>query len=332
MKTKFVALAGAAVIAVTGGTALAVDQANAAPTSVTASDSEAYPVLHKGAQGQQVRILQHLLKANGASLTVDGSFGNNTEKAVRSFQAKKGIQVDGAVGPQTWSKILVVAKEGNRGPAVTALQEALKANGANIAVDGSFGPATKKAVIAFQDKRGLDCDGVVGPNTWGALLGVKANKPTPPPSNGTSPGPDTRYPRPKGVYANGRVPDSQLCRVPGASSDKWRMSCRAVPDFTAMSAAYKKQFGRDLEVDHLSLTAYRTVPEQQLLRNKYGSGQAARPGTSNHGWGLALDINMNRNGAASHQSATYKWLNANGPKYGFNDAVPHEDWHWEYNR
>jgi hypothetical protein len=37
-------------------------------------------------------------------------------------------------------------------------------------VDNSFGPATKKAVIAFQNSRGLDPDGSVGPITWSALF------------------------------------------------------------------------------------------------------------------------------------------------------------------
>ncbi|OYO20806.1 peptidase [Enemella dayhoffiae] len=327
--------AGVLALTIAGGVGVAVDQAVAAPSQISASDTDAYPVLREGAGGQRVRILQHLLSAHGIATSVDGSFGPGTERSVRTFQSRRGITVDGTVGPQTWSRILVVAREGNRGPAVKAIQETLNANGARLQVDGSFGPATKKAVISFQDAKNLDSDGVVGPNTWGALLGVKGGSttPTPPPSTGTgSPGPDTRYPNPKRTYANGNVPSSQLCRVPGARSDAWRMSCRAVPDFKAMNAAYKKQFGMDLEVDHLTLTAYRTVADQRLLYNKYGPGRAAKPGTSNHGWGMALDINMRRGGAGSHQSATYKWLHANGPKYGFRDTVPHEDWHFDYQR
>lgn len=142
------------------------------------------------------------------------------------------------------------------------------------------------------------------------------------------PGPDQRFADPH-LFGNGEVPADQLCRVPTARSDTWRMSCRAIGDFTALNQAYRARFGRDLVVDHLRATAYRTVGDQRVLYAKYGSPRAAKPGTSNHGWGLALDIAM---GGGDHSSATYRWLKENGPRYGFIDEVPHEDWHWRYTR
>lgn len=336
-KKKLVAVAAAAALSFgVGGAVVFTEQAAAAPSDPNA-ETATFPVVKYGAKGDRVKTLQFLLRANGQSIDADGSFGPKTQQAVKSFQSRNGLQVDGVVGPKTWPRLLKVVKEGNRGDAVKAAQVALRTAGHNISVDGVFGPATRKATVAFQNAKSLDTDAVIGPATWGALLGAKAPTPTKPPTTGTkSPGPDTRYPKPKGKYPNGEVPANQLCQVPGSKSKDYRMSCRAIPDFTAMNNAYKKQFGVNLQVDHLDrLTTYRTVADQRVLYNKYlnGTGNlAAKPGTSNHGWGIALDINMRRNGAGSHQSNTYKWLNANGPTYGFDDTVPSEDWHWEYHR
>jgi flagellum-specific peptidoglycan hydrolase FlgJ len=59
------------------------------------------------------------------------------------------------------------------GEHVKLLQERLKAAGFDPGpIDGEFGPKTDAAVRAFQQARGLEVDGVVGPQTW-AALGVK---------------------------------------------------------------------------------------------------------------------------------------------------------------
>lgn len=54
---------------------------------------------------------------------------------------------------------------------VKALQQALNIDGAQLVVDGKFGPATESAVKAFQSANGLAVDGIVGPKTWAALEG-----------------------------------------------------------------------------------------------------------------------------------------------------------------
>lgn len=68
-------------------------------------------VLKKGAKGNAVKALQTLLIGAGyscGSKGADGSFGANTEAAVKAYQKAKKIAVDGSVGPKTWSKLLGV--------------------------------------------------------------------------------------------------------------------------------------------------------------------------------------------------------------------------------
>ena len=65
--------------------------------------------------------------------------------------------------------------KGSRGKSVKALQTLLKGYGYYLGVwgiDSSFGSATEAAVKEFQEKGGLEADGVVGAKTWAALLGV----------------------------------------------------------------------------------------------------------------------------------------------------------------
>lgn len=64
-------------------------------------------VLKKGSKGEQVKTLQRLLTAMGYPCgAVDGSFGNNTLAAVKSFQRGNKLAVDGSVGPATWTALL----------------------------------------------------------------------------------------------------------------------------------------------------------------------------------------------------------------------------------
>ena len=62
--------------------------------------------LYVGAYGNITKTLQGFLICNGYSTNgFDGSFGNGTQSAVKSFQSKKGLTADGIVGPKTWAKL-----------------------------------------------------------------------------------------------------------------------------------------------------------------------------------------------------------------------------------
>lgn len=68
--------------------------------------------------------------------------------------------------PISWALV----RQGDSGPSVAAVQFLLRADGAGIDADGVFGPLTDGAVRAFQSQRGLAVDGIVGDETWPALI------------------------------------------------------------------------------------------------------------------------------------------------------------------
>ena len=123
-----------------------------------------------------MRTLQHLLRAHGKNVAVDGIFGPQTEAAVRAFQGSRGLAVDGIVGPHTWSALIVIVRRGSRGQAVRGVQEEFQFRNLSgdpskgLQIDGIFGPRTEAAVRDFQDAIGIAVDGVVGPITWRALV------------------------------------------------------------------------------------------------------------------------------------------------------------------
>jgi peptidoglycan L-alanyl-D-glutamate endopeptidase CwlK len=78
---------------------------------------------------------------------------------------------------------MATLKPGDQGPAVVELQNALASRGFNPgSADGNFGPATRDAVLAFQQSAGLAADGIVGPGTATALGLSVPQSPPPPPS------------------------------------------------------------------------------------------------------------------------------------------------------
>lgn len=139
---------------------------------------------------------------------VNGIFDAGTENAVKAFQRIFNLTPDGVVGPATWYQVASVynavrrlaeldaegitlqditrqqpgvLREGMRGEGIRLLQYFLAIIGTyyeslpTVEVDGIFGPKTREAVTAFQNFAGLTPDGVVGRNTWNALLSTYDN-------------------------------------------------------------------------------------------------------------------------------------------------------------
>lgn len=127
-------------------------------------------------------------------------------------------------------------------------------------------------------------------------------------------------------YANGRIPSSALTSVGGGH----KMYGDAARAFTQMRDAARRD-GVNIKLTD----SYRTYAAQvDVARRKgiYGVrqpngklGLAARPGTSNHGLGRAVDVNLGASPGAS------QWLRANAGRFGFK-TIPREPWHWEFKR
>lgn len=136
-----------------------------------------WPLFRSGDEGPEVYAIQHLLRAHGYNLTVDGKFGPQTRTEVQSFQTAKGIGADGIVGPQTWAALIngKMLDEGDSGQAVRALQVLLhdKFGYTDVDVDADFGPLTREAVEDFQAAYDLTVDGIVGLDTWQALVAIE---------------------------------------------------------------------------------------------------------------------------------------------------------------
>ena len=158
-------------------------------------------VLRRGATGSRVEQVQFWLSdlaqfdSSLVSVTVDGSYGAATERAVRAFQQKQGLTADGAVGQATWNALYsawvdaqsdlggtawpgTALRRGATGMEVRLVQFWLRLAADNysalrtVTVDGSYGAATVSAVEAFQSLFGLTADGVVGRSTWNKLKEV----------------------------------------------------------------------------------------------------------------------------------------------------------------
>jgi N-acetylmuramoyl-L-alanine amidase len=141
--------------------------------------------LRTGATGESVRDLQRRLAAAGhVAADNPGVFGPATEAAVRAFQERRGLRVDGICGVETWAslveaghrlgdRLLYLRSPMLRGDDVATLQALLGALGFDAGrVDGVFGTDTQHAVTEFQRNAGLTTDGICGPSTVAGLRRV----------------------------------------------------------------------------------------------------------------------------------------------------------------
>ena len=129
-----------------------------------------------------------------------------------------------------------------------------------------------------------------------------------------------------GGYANGQIPGEALCALGVA---RHALRCDAAASYARMSAAYASTFGSPLCITD----SYRSYASQVSAFARKPR-LAAVPGTSNHGWALAVDLCGGINIAGSAQ---WSWMTANAGRFGFVNpdwarpgAEKPEPWHWEF--
>ncbi|MFW3170444.1 NlpC/P60 family protein, partial [Geodermatophilus sp. CPCC 206100] len=128
-----------------------------------------------------------------------------------------------------------------------------------------------------------------------------------------------------GGWSNGSIPAGVLCPIARGHA----LRCDAAAGYTGLAQAFEAAFGSRLCItdSYRSLTA-------QVSAFQRKPALAAVPGTSNHGWALAVDLCGGINVAGTPQSA---WMAANAGRFGFLQpdwARPGgekpEPWHWEF--
>ena len=130
--------------------------------------------------------------------------------------------------------------------------------------------------------------------------------------------------------ANGRIPAVSLVSLLGVV-----LRADAAAMLSELNAAFAARFGRDLRCAQ----GYRDLAGQFAMKAEWTAkgqpGNAATPGTSNHGLGLAVDLAGPESQAGT---APHEWLVATAPLFGWlwpcnmrpGGAGPHEPWHFEF--
>ena len=128
-------------------------------------------------------------------------------------------------------------------------------------------------------------------------------------------------------YPNGMIPAEALCPLWGTRDQMLRADAAAA--FNDMSKAYAQEFGAPICVGD----SYRSYEEQVTVAEEKPE-LAARPGSSNHGWGVATDL---CDGIQQFGSPTHRWMQDNSLLYGFfhpswaqQGGSKPEPWHWEF--
>lgn len=139
-------------------------------------------LLGKGATGAQVMAVQERLMELGYMDYDEPTeyYGSITKGAVEVFQRRHGLTVDGYIGEETYDRLMredalpYMVTVGDEGTDVEELQKRLVELDYMNKATGYFGDETAAAVKEFQDRNGLDVDGMIGMQTREMLYSEEA--------------------------------------------------------------------------------------------------------------------------------------------------------------
>lgn len=146
-------------------------------------------------------------------------------------------------------------------------------------------------------------------------------------AKGNGPWYGTEFTEFRAPASNGNVEPASLCNI----GSGWLLRCDAGAAFHRMDAAFRARFGHGIPLEG----TYRAYYRQVELYRRLGPSLAARPGTSNHGWGTAVDLP--ERGEYDYGKPRFEWLRANGPRFGWvhpawarQGGGREEPWHFEF--
>lgn len=173
--------------------------------------------------------------------------------------------------------------------------------------------AIQATISSFNVPRGRPLNGSTGAD-FGQVLGEAVASSAAAGARRTADG----IPADLATYGNGKIPPAALRKVGTTGHKLWAPAGEALESL--MTAAARDGVKIGITDSYRSYDAQVDVAARKGLYSQ--GGLAAKPGTSPHGWGMAVDLDLN----AQAQS----WMRANAGRFGFVEDTPREPWHWVY--
>ncbi|MCO5314416.1 MAG: M15 family metallopeptidase [Microthrixaceae bacterium] len=255
----------------------------------------------------QARIAS--IEARFAPITSTANSVSSTTTADATSSALFSSMLAGLTGDTGSSGLL-----GQTGLATSGL---LGQTGLGTSALGLYGTGTNSPLIA----NALAARNASALNSIGGVSATNASAA----SNGYGTAAQTRLATKSEIAAieptltNGRLADSQLAPLGVGSHKLLPQAANGFKQLRAAAAAEGVTIG--ITDSYRSYDAQVDVARRKGLYSQ--GGLAAKPGTSDHGFGLAVDLDLD--------SEALAWMRTNASRFGFVEDTPRESWHWKFN-